>query len=177
MNDTQITLPLLTSSRLKDARACQRRHKMHYIDGYLPVEEAQPLRFGSMIHAALEMWWSGEPETRLVEALSVIPADADPFEAAMARALVVGYDARWADQNYGVLAVEHEFRVPLVNPATGAASRTWQLAGKIDAIARHTDGRVLIVEHKTASQEIEPGSDYLKRLRLDSQVSVYFEGA
>ncbi len=178
MTDTQtvLTLPLLTSSRLKDARACQRRHKMHYLDGYVPVEEAGPLRFGSMIHTALEAWWSHYPDVRLQEALAAIPADADPFEAAMARALMLGYDTRWASQEYEVLAVEHEFRVPLINPATGAASRTWQLAGKVDAIVSEA-GRVLIVEHKTASQEIEPGSDYLKRLRLDSQVSVYFEGA
>lgn len=178
MTDTQTVsaLPLLTSSRLKDARACQRRHKMHYIDGYLPVEEAQPLRFGSMVHAALEAWWSTSGD-RLVDALNAIPADADPFEAAMAKALILGYDTRWADQNYTVLTVEHEFRVPLINPATAAASRTWQLAGKIDVIVRDADGKVLIVEHKTASGDITPGDDYWKRLRLDGQVSVYFEGA
>jgi hypothetical protein len=34
-----------------------------------------PLRFGKLIHAALEAWWSTSPETRLAAALEQIPAD------------------------------------------------------------------------------------------------------
>ena len=179
MTDAQAvqSLPLLTSSRLKDARACQRLHKHRYIDGYLPVEEAAPLRFGTMIHAALEAWWTTRPDDALTAALTAIPADAEPFDAAMARALMIGYDTRWGGQDYTVLAVEREFRVPLTNPATGAASRTWELGGKIDAVVQDAGGRTLIVEHKTTSFDIEPGGEYFKRLRLDSQVSIYFEGA
>jgi len=77
-----------------------------------------------------------------------------------------------------VVGVEVEFATELRNPNTGAASRTWRLGGKIDAIVRDTrDGRVLLVEHKTSSEDITPGSDYWKRLRMDGQVSVYFAGA
>ena len=39
------------------------------------------------------------------------------------------------------------------------------------------DNLVRVVEHKTASEDVSPGSDYWKRLRMDGQVSVYFEGA
>jgi hypothetical protein len=103
----------------------------------------------------------------------------DAFEMARAEALLRGYDARWLDDAAGVevLAVEAEFRAPLINPETGAASRTWQRGGKIDAVIRGADGRVLIVEHKTASEDIGPGSAYWKKLRMDGQVSGYFLGA
>jgi hypothetical protein len=102
---------------------------------------------------------------------------ADPFELARAEAMLRGYDARWGDEQYETLAVEVEFFTSLRNPETGAASRTWRLGGKIDAIVRDESGRVLIVEHKTAAAEIGPGSEYWKRLRLDGQVSIYYEGA
>lgn len=102
---------------------------------------------------------------------------ADPFDVARAEALLRGYDARWGDEVYEVLAVEAEFRAPLLNPETGAASRTWQRGGKIDAIARDSTGRILVVEHKTASEDISPGSAYWRKLAMDGQVSGYFLGA
>jgi hypothetical protein len=101
----------------------------------------------------------------------------DPYELARAEAMIVAYDARWSDEQYETLAVEVEFFTALVNPETGSASRTWRLGGKIDAIVRDAAGRVLIVEHKTATGEIGAGSEYWKRLRLDGQVSIYYEGA
>jgi|GEM_PF-1241617 len=38
-------------------------------------------------------------------------------------------------------------------------------------------GACLVIEHKTASTDVEDGSPYWKRLRLDSQVSNYYDGA
>jgi hypothetical protein len=103
------------------------------------------------------------------------------FDTAKAEAMLRGYDARWGEEmatRYIVLAVEAEFRAPLINPETGAASRTWQRGGKIDAIAHDTqESRDLVVEHKTASEDISPGSAYWKKLRMDGQVSGYFLGA
>jgi hypothetical protein len=101
----------------------------------------------------------------------------DPYELARAEAMIVGYDCRWGSEQFETLAVEAEFFTSLVNPETGSASRTWRLGGKIDAIVRDEQGRVLIVEHKTATGEIGAGSEYWKRLRLDGQVSIYYEGA
>lgn len=101
----------------------------------------------------------------------------DPYELAKAQALLTGYHLRWAAEVIEVLGVEVEFRTPLVNPETNHPSKTYALGGKIDAVARLADGRLAIVEHKTSSEDIAPGSDYWKRLRLDGQVSVYFDGA
>ncbi|WP_242394828.1 PD-(D/E)XK nuclease family protein [Anaeromyxobacter oryzisoli] len=104
----------------------------------------------------------------------------DPFDLARAEALLRGYDARWTDDmaRYEVLAVEAEFTAPVVNPITGAASRTWRLGGKLDALVHDREtSRDIIVEHKTSSVDVGPGSEYWRRLRMDGQVSVYFDGA
>ena len=54
----------------------------------------------------------------------------------------------------------------------------WRHGGKMDAIAKdHSTGELLLVEHKVSSEDIEAGSSYWRRLRLDTQVSKYFVGA
>jgi hypothetical protein len=65
----------------------------------------------------------------------------------------------------------------LINPATGRASQTRQLGGKLDVLVRDQDSRALIIEHKTSSEDLGPGSDYWRRLRMDPQISTYFVGA
>ncbi|MEI6225751.1 MAG: PD-(D/E)XK nuclease family protein [Deltaproteobacteria bacterium] len=173
-------LPLLTSSRLKTARACQRLHFYEYGLGFRPARDAEALRFGTLIHLGLEAWWKGNDD-RLGDALQVLELEpSDPFDLARARAMMVGYDARWlADATlYAVVAVEARFEAPLVNPESGRASQTWNIGGKLDVVVRElATGRYGIVEHKTSSEDLRPGSDYWKRLRLDGQVSVYYSGA
>lgn len=81
-------------------------------------------------------------------------------------------------ERYETVAVELEFAAPLLDPDTLIESDDWYLRGKIDALAiDHNTGDLLIVEHKTSSSDISPGSDYWRRLRLDSQISMYFDGA
>lgn len=170
--------PLLTASRLKDARACQRLHHLRYGLGYRPLEDAAVLRFGTLVHAGLEAWWKAQGDERLEAALAAITGEADAYERVRAEVMLHGYHLRWSAEPYEVLAVEASFDAPLRNPATGRTSQTWRLAGKVDAIVRdRRDGRTLLVEHKTSSEDVGPGSDYWKRLRMDGQVSVYFEGA
>jgi hypothetical protein len=101
----------------------------------------------------------------------------DPFDLARAQAMIIGYDARWSEERYEVLAVEAEYRAPLLNPETGAASRTWQRGGKLDAILREPSGRIVFMEHKTSSEDISPGSSYWRKLHMDGQVSGYFLGS
>jgi len=101
----------------------------------------------------------------------------DPYTLARAEVMLRGYDARWSSDRHEVLAVEAQFEAPLVNPDTMAASRTWVLGGKLDVLVRDELGRNLIVEHKTTSGDASPGSDYIKRLRLDGQISTYYRGA
>ena len=174
-----VHLPLLTNSAARAYRRCPREYQIGYVQGYRDVERAAPLLFGSLFHVALEAWWrtvGTAPDSALDAALATIPADTDPYEAAKATELLRGYDARWGGEDLEVLSVEVEFSTAVVNPDTGATSRTWALGGAIDAIARRR-GEVFIVEHKTTSEDIGTGSPYWRRLTLDTQVSTYFAGA
>lgn len=170
-------LDLMTASRARCARSCQRQHRYQYWDGYRPVRVDENLTFGTLTHLWLEAWWSVGGGDRLEAALSSIPTDVDPFDRARAEVMARGYDARWGDVECEVVGVEVEFRGPLQNPDTGAPSRTWKVGGKIDAIARLPDGRVMVVEHKTSSEDVSAGSDYWKRLQIDGQISFYYDGA
>jgi hypothetical protein len=168
-----VKLPILTQSELRTYRRCAREHTLAYRQGLRSVEpDAAPLRFGTAIHQALACWWAGFP---LAEAIEAINGLDDPFELARASALFAGYVAHWRKPAGSVLLVEKEFRCALTNPATGADSRTFELAGKIDALTV-LGGRTLLVEHKTTSEDIAPGSPYWQRLRIDTQIPIYLRG-
>ncbi len=172
---------LLTNSRMKAFRACPRLEHIKYRLGYRPAVEAEELAFGTLAHHGLEAWWRCTDGNRLGAAILALRAEkADPFDLVKAEAMLMGYDARWLPdmEHYKVLHVEVRFECEVVNPETGAASRTWRLAGKLDAVARdRRNGHIVLVEHKTSSEDVSPGSDYCKRLRMDGQISVYFDGA
>jgi hypothetical protein len=174
-----VKVALLTNSRLKTARACSRLDWLKYELGYRALVTVDALRFGTLLHLVLEAWWKARQEERLERALAALEgAEADPFDRARASALITGYHHRWIDEPYEALVLEAEFCTPLRNPATGRPSKVWQLAGKLDGAVRNTrDGRQLILEHKTASGDISPGSEYWRRLRMDGQVSAYYVGA
>jgi hypothetical protein len=176
---------LLTASRLRVARRCKREHRIRYELGYVPAVEAEELLFGTLIHLALEAWWLAVkagliPEEWSNHALAALKgAKADPFDRARAEAMVMGYHARWESEAayYEVLGVEERFETDLVNPDTGAPSRTWRLGGKLDVRVRdRRDGLVKFIEHKTSADDLSPGSVYWQCLRMDGQVSVYFDG-
>lgn len=165
-----MSLTLLTNSQLTTFKRCQREHHYAYQLGYRATEDAEALRFGTLIHQGLEAWWLGHG---IDAALGEVTRGAiDDFEAAKARVLMRGYDARWAGESFDVVSVEQQFRAPLVNPETGAPSRTYEVGGKLDVLLRRS-----FVEHKTTSEEIGLGSVYWKRLQLNSQVSTYYAGA
>jgi len=173
-------LPLLTTSRLRDARACQRLHRYRYGLGYRPAVESDVLRFGTLGHLGLEAWWRAEDASAALDlALQAMAGEADAFERAKAEALIVGYDARWSEDRslYRVIDVEARFTTPLVNPETGRPSRTWQLGGKLDVLIEEiASGRLGVAEHKFTSEDMSPGTDYWRRLKMDPQVSLYYAG-
>jgi len=189
-------LPLITASRLRSFETCKRLHHHTYVEGWRPRVVGEALRFGTLFHAGLEAWWGWhrsaeiEPEMighdvafePLTEALNAVAGrGVDAYEQAKVEEVLTGYDMRWRSEadRYEVLGVEVEFRAPLLNPATMAASRTWRLGGKIDALARRRDdGHVLVIEHKGTIEEIESDADhYWSTLALDVQLSGYVIGA
>jgi len=116
------------------------------------------------------------PTEALEAALQAMQGESDPYERIKAEELLRGYHCRWGAQELRVLAVEVQFSTPLVNPETGAASRTFVSGGKIDAMAQEGDDDV-IVEHKSSSADLAMGSVYWRGLRMNTQISTYMRGA
>lgn len=112
--------------------------------------------------------------TALENALAAIDsADADELSKAKCRALMVGYDNRWAGAGYTSISAEEPFMLPVVNPDTGAKSKSFVQVGVFDGMVEF-DGRTFCREGKTTSEDIaDPNSTYWRRLVIDSQVSSY----
>lgn len=135
-------LPVISATALREVRRCPRLYQYKYELGYETTERSGALHFGTLFHLALEAWWktNGSLEAALL-ALSIReddrgkPIEVDAYDAEKAKALMLGYHARWSETKMNVLAVEAEFAGPLVNPDTDGVSRTFERGGKIDAIA------------------------------------------
>lgn len=161
---------LLTYSRLQCFRACPRRHELRYEIGIEPEEPSVALRVGTAFHAAQEACDLGlDVDTVVMQSVG------DPYMAALVMAMFTVH----REQPHGdeeVVATELGFDLPLTNPETGAASKVWRLAGKIDRIYR-SGGRLIKKDYKTTTEDISPGSDYWLRLSLDQQMSIYLIAA
>lgn len=181
----------LTNSRMQCHKTCNRQHLYAYEMLLRPVRTSEPLTDGDAFHAALERYdfAKGCHEEKKAEGLHVIaqkyaevPTWVDDVHgwhcrgAKMAVLFSLHCDY-WQHQGLEVVATEQSYELPLLNPATGASSRTFSLAGKIDRIVRLADGRLAVQEYKTTSSDIGPEADYWKRLRIDSQISGYVMAA
>lgn len=164
-------LNIITNSSSNTYLMCPRKYRFRYIDHIVPRSEYMPFAFGTAGHAWLETYWTGKP--------CALPTLSDPFEQAKLRAMLKGYSLRWSEwleDFVEVTGCEIEFRVPLVNPDTGAKSPAWEVCGKLDAFGRFTENgtkRYLVGEHKFTS---DAGVGYFERLRIDSQISTYLMG-
>lgn len=169
-------LPIITTSEIKTFQRCQRLHQYRYTLGYRPIERAQPLEFGSLIHAGLETWWktAGDHSTTH-RALAEFHAQSALTQYDLVRASVMldGYHARWLDEPISVVAVEQEFRVPITMP-DGTGHRV-DLAGKFDSLCS-IDGKAFVPEHKSKSEKVDTAA-YFEQLRADLQVSNYLIAA
>lgn len=163
----------LTNSMRNKFASCHRAFKFCYEDLKRPIKTSDALNFGTAMHQLLECYW--------LNAEAEFPNVDDEYTAMTLKALFEGYRNRWEeyDRNtYETICTERSFKAPLMNPETGGISKTFHLAGKIDALAKEkATGKVVIVEHKTTGQDIGPGSDYWRKLPIDGQVSGYYVGA
>ncbi len=184
MSATTLPAPSLevkTNSEMRTWRACPRRHHHQYVQLRRPRREHEALSFGILWHVGQEAWWGADPnpEARLEAALVAMRAHtaANPFHLVVCEELMIAYTALYGEQTMVTVCVEQRFEVPLVNPETGATSRTYRIGGKFDGIA-NDNGRLLVVEHKSTASDIEEGSLYWKKVQaLDTQVSLYLKGA
>lgn len=183
---------LYTNSRLRVLRQCLRLHFYRYVLGIRSASTPEAM-FGTVGHAALEAylraWMEWAPDgppvpcdenqlglaedldtARLSVALAAISASQlSPWDQLKLRLLLIAYHERWGAEDWEILAVEQEFRYYL-----GSA----EIGGKLDAVIRtRHDGRVYVLEHKFTGTETSLGGAYWEKLTLDSQVSIYIDGA
>lgn len=170
------SLPLLNNSRAQAFRRCPRLHYFAYELGYRRIEKSKELETGSIWHASLEAWWDAlmhqQHDDALNRMMTALP-DMPDYERARAEAVLSGYHCRWIDETIEVLGVEVWFSGPLVDPITGERHASFDVSGTLDAICRVPSGNVLVVEHKTSSQDFSVGAYYWRKLTLNSQVSMY----
>lgn len=169
---------VLTYSALNTFRNCPRKYKHRYLDFLRPREKPNALSFGSVIHGAIELWYrsAGDPN-RLWAVLDFVDQqfpermgdDQQKSAWHLARAIITGYAARYATEDFEVVEIEKPFTGEIRNPDTGRLSQTFVMAGKADAIVQRPDGMYLL-EHKTASTI---DASYLDKLWTDTQIALY----
>jgi len=191
----KVGLPLLSNSSLTTFRRCPREYQFSYVLRRRPRRKTEALRFGTFFHIGLNAWWACGgavyPDRRLATALAAVGSASaetvdgglDVFSMVKAEALLAGYTARWGGEGYETIAVETQFKIPLLTRDQDRFGEVWNmkhtcdLGGAIDAIASR-NGSTHLVEHKTSSQDISPGSDYWRHVAtLDTQVSTYLDAA
>jgi hypothetical protein len=167
-------LTITTYSMWQLFRNCRMACKWRYIDELVPLTRNPNLYFGSVIHDCLELWHERRDLSKLIDYIDRTYAnraqnDDQKADWHLATAMMKAYAGHYAVEDFEVIALEKTFEGPIVNPATGSASRSFVLAGKVDGIVKH-DGQYFLLEHKTASQ-IDAG--YLERLWTDFQIILY----
>lgn len=123
-------LSLLTQSAMRAYRSCPRKFQLRYVLRMRPIKKAETLTTGHSIHAALDVFRRTGGD---LEAAKKALETTDLFVRAKEEAMLLGYAARWGKPT-GFIAIEKTFRIALVNPETRAASRTFSLGGRVDAI-------------------------------------------
>lgn len=155
-------------------RNCRKACEWRYLKELVPIGRDQALSFGTLIHTCLEMWHGGSGIDVVLDFIDKSLPNRSQDESQksdwhLARAMMMGYAARYPVEDFEIVALEKTFEGRIINPVTDAASRSFVLAGKVDGIVR-VGREYYLLEHKTASQV---DSDYLEKLWCDFQVTLY----
>jgi len=173
-------------------RRCDERFRLRYLER-LEQPTTRPARpVGSAFHRGIELRDPLAASEMLREAAGVQWVENDTLEywCAVVEAMVGGALALWREWPD---VVERAFEVPLVNPATGAASKRHRLGGRSDgewttlppsmaqthrvalqSLTQQSLWPAALLELKTTSRL---DNDYMQRLRIASQPTTYLEAA
>lgn len=155
-------------------RNCRKAADWRYLQNVVPLERDGNLNYGSLIHDCLETWHRYRNPEQVLSLINQRCPDRAHDERQrrdwhLATAMMTGYVNRYSDEEFEVVELEKVFQGPIVNPETGAASRSFVLSGKVDGIVK-IGTEYFVLEHKTASLL---DSDYLERLWTDFQITLY----
>ncbi len=187
--------PRITYSQIGTFLSCAHRHYLAYVLGLRRKRDADALRLGSAVHLALELEARGESsqeaiahvieryETQIAAAEGKGDhdfADKLRYEAQTVTCMLTAYFWRWShlDARRDVEDVEAIFSMPIRRPNSRVAMRRYVYAGKMDMLARGIiGGELALIEHKTTSDTLEPGSPYWRRATFGMQISLYMLAA
>jgi len=164
----------MTFSALAALRKCPKCYQLRYLDQLVPIETPRALSFGRVFHEVLEHHYRGLSADALRDRIdAAFPdriADGDQRQQwHVMHAILTGYLSRYSQEPFHPVYLEYQFDQPLVNPQTNCPSRTFRLQGKVDGIVQ-MHGAWWVLEHKTTSTLT---GDYIERLPLDTQISMY----
>lgn len=157
-------------------RNCRKACEWRYVRELVPVSRDQRLGFGTLIHGCLEIWHRDGSRDAVLDHIdrALVNRASDESQRSdwlLARAMMGGYARVYPSEDFEIVALERTFEGPIVNPVTGASSRTFTIAGKVDGIVRmRRTGDYYLLEHKTAAQL---DGSYLEKLWTDLQTSLY----
>ncbi|MCE5327858.1 MAG: PD-(D/E)XK nuclease family protein [Planctomycetaceae bacterium] len=178
-------MTILTNTALGTYRLCPRKYRNRYIYKFVRARKGVALRLGSAWHFALEMFGKGASIEEILAwiraSYQICPDWADPdewqVECEILVQLVAGHLWCYSQDGLKFVASELTFSIPVIDPTTGQESQSFMLAGKMDGIVLLWDGRMALLEYKTAGEDIGEGSDYWQRLHADPQLSLYILAA
>lgn len=160
---------ILTASSMACALRCPRRY---WYDNILGLKEANPseaLRIGTAVHNGGEARAKGQDfEAQYAAALT--GGTLDEWTAAKVFGILGAYDRTYGeteDRDYDAMEPEQEFTDPI------DGSRTFEQRGKVDGLALLKDGRRVVWERKTTSDDVGETSDYWNRLKFNIQLLAY----
>ncbi len=167
---------IVTYSMLDMFRNCRKKCWWRYEEGVTPIAKAWNLRFGTAVHQVLEVWHTNYNVAETCLAIDELYPQRlfDPEEKRdfhLLYGMMKGYAQRYPAEEFDVICLEKKFLVDIINPDTGAKSRTFCLSGKVDGVIKMKDtGEYYLLEHKTAAT-IDGG--YLEKLWTDFQLRLY----
>lgn len=159
---------MLSASEIKLLDQCSRRWYFTYHMNLEPMHTAPQLRFGTLVHQALESYYMDKgarnPGDIFHELILKEPEDTtvDEGMAQVGEAVLRAYpewDQNQPEANWEVVGTEVEFHTLIAGV---------QVAGRIDLIWRAPNGSLVLADHKTCKSFPNP-----KSLALDKQHGVY----
>lgn len=178
---------LVTNSGGACFKSCRKKFYWSYEMGWRSAIEKDVLRIGSMVHEGLDMMAKGVKIETVIDAIANLydekiidlPEEYEykvSIECQTVLCLIQGYHVAWGNSKVKILESEASFNLPIINPAGNPMTKLRQ-AGKRDRIGLLPDGRVALMETKTCSEDIGPGSDYRNILAINQQISMYVNAA
>jgi hypothetical protein len=190
---------LRTSERTMFNR-CRFQHSLAYTERYKPKVEAPALRFGTLIHAALETYYTPRPKSKTKRIQPAILFETYYHEEVartmrewpqwrdeenkwheyleLGIAMLNGYVERWnaQDDEYVTLSTEQTFQLPINHPSRNEPLYPTKDApsiyvGTFDRILYHRPTkRLLLGDYKTTASD----PTKVSHLIMDEQASAYW---